>query len=208
MHLKLFLSVLAPLLAIRSAQADLTITLLPSVRSGVGSNEVAFVGVMTNRNLTGNLFLNDIQLSFNGTATNYFAAETNVFFVNVPGVLLPGEIYSDIIFAVSLNAATPPGNYSGTVTIRGGTNIFATTNLTIQTFQVVLSPAALAITVSGTNKVLSWASPPGNFILQQNSDLPTTNWITVTNAPTVESGQNKLILSPSTGRRFYRLEYP
>src|ERR1700704_5843166 len=108
MHLKSFLSVLALLLAVLSAQADLTLTLLPSVQSSVGSNEVAFTGVMTNNNVTGNLFLNNIQLSFNGTATNYLAAKTNAFFLNVPGILLPGEIYSDVVFAVSLNPATPP----------------------------------------------------------------------------------------------------
>jgi hypothetical protein len=208
MHLKLFLSVLTLLLAGLSAQAGLTLTLLPSVQSGVGSNEVAFAGVMTNSNLTGNLFLNNIQLSFNGAATNQLAAKTNVFFVNVPGILLPGEIYSDVVFAVSLNPAAPPGIYSGTVAIQGGTNILAATDLASQTFQVSLSPAALAITMSNTNIVLSWASPPGNFILQQNSDLRTNNWMTVTNAPTIENGQNRLILPPSTGRQFYRLDYP
>jgi len=45
-------------------------------------------------------------------------------------------------------------------------------------------------------------------VLQQNSDLTTTNWLTVTNTPTVTNGQNQAILAPPGGSEFYRLEYP
>src|SRR2546421_1963342 len=138
------------LLCLGSARADLALTLAPSAKSGLGTNYVAFIGVLTNRNTTGNLFLNNIALSFDGGGANYLTADTNAFFGNVPGLLLPGESYNDIVFAVSLKPATPPTNYSGTVTIRGGTDIFATTDLASQTFQIFFLPS-LTIARSGTN---------------------------------------------------------
>ena len=55
--------------------------------------------------LTTNLFLNSLQISFTNAATNYLTANTNTFFSNVPGVLLPGETYSDVIFSVGINPA-------------------------------------------------------------------------------------------------------
>ena len=202
--LRSLLSLSLLLLAAFSASADLALTLLPSSQSAFGTNEVDFAGILTNGNITGNLFLNNIVLSFNGAPAGYFAADTNVFFDNVPGILLPGETYNDVVFAVALTAATQPGNYSGTVTISGGTNIFATTSLATQTFQISLLPA-LAITRSGVNIVLSWPTSQWNFVPQQNADLRTTNWITLTNAPTIQNGQNRLALPHSGANQFYRL---
>src|SRR5882672_12338136 len=126
MRLKLliFLSGLA-LLAV-SAQADLSFILSPSVKSGTGSNEVVFIGTLTNTSLATNLFLNNVQFTFTNAATNFLTANTNTFFANTPGILLSNEAYSDVVFAIVVSAATPRGNYSGTATVLGGTNIFAT----------------------------------------------------------------------------------
>lgn len=198
----------ALLLFVSLAHADMAFTLTPATHSGVGKNDVVFTGTLSNTSLTDNLFLNNIQFSFTNAATNYLTADTNAFFANVPGILLPGENYSDVVFAVTINPAIPPGSYFGTVTIQGGMDIFGATNLASQTFQVSLPPAALGITFFNTNLVLSWTSPPANFELQQNADLTTTNWITITNTPTVTNEQNQVILSPSIGSQFYRLEYP
>jgi hypothetical protein len=202
------LSGLALLLFTMSTRADLALLLTPSVQSGLGSNEVFFTGTLTNTSLTSNLFLNNIQFSFTGAAASYLSADTNAFFANVPGILLPGETYSGPAFGITISPSTPPGQYSGTVTIQGGTNIFAATNLSSQAFQASLPAAALGITVSGTNLALSWLSPPGGFMLQKNSDLTTTNWMTITNTPTLTNGLNQVNLSPAPGKLFYRLDYP
>src|SRR5476649_180646 len=113
---------LALLLSATLAKADPSFSLTPAALSGVGTNEVFFTGTLASTGLTTN-FLNSISISFTNTATNYFTADTNVFFANVPGLLLPGETYADVIFGIAVNPATPPGNYSGAVTIQGGTNI-------------------------------------------------------------------------------------
>ena len=44
---------------------------------------------------------------------------------NVPGILLPGETYSGVLFSVTLSAAALPGDYAGAITVKGGADIFA-----------------------------------------------------------------------------------
>jgi hypothetical protein len=204
----MLLSGLALLLSSAPARADLAFALTPAMQSDVGSNEVFFTGTLINTSLTDNLFLNNIQFDFIDEAAGYLAADTNVFFANVPGILLPFETYNDVVFGITIDPATPPGQYFGFVTILGGTNIFAATDLASPIFEVSLPPAALGIASSGTNVVLSWASPPEGFALQKNSNLTTTIWLAVTNIPTVTNGQNQVTVSPSTGNQFYRLKYP
>jgi hypothetical protein len=132
------------LAATASAQVGVTFVLTPAVQAGVASNEVVFTGILSNTSATANLFLNDIQISFTGAATNYLGADTNSFYANVPGILLPGETYSDVVFGVAINAGTPPGTYSGAVTVLGGTNIFDPTSLSTQAFQVVVAGTPFA----------------------------------------------------------------
>ncbi len=204
----MLLSALALLLCAAPARADMAFVLTSASQSGVGTNEVFFTGTLTNTGLTTN-FLNNIPFSFTNTATNYLTADTNIFFANVPGILLPGETYTDVVFGVAVNPATPPGNYSGTVTIQGGTNIFAAANLSSNVaFQISLAPAALGVSASGGNLLVSWPSPPGDFVLQQNPDLTSTNWMAVTNTPTITNFQNQVILAPTAGNQFFRLKYP
>jgi hypothetical protein len=202
----LFLFALA--LSVASTRAILTFILTPPTQSGVGTNEVFFIGTLTNTSATDNLFLNNIQFAFTNAATNYLTADTNVFFANVPGILLPGETYSDVIFGIAVNSATPPGNYFGTATVQGGTNIFDATNLSGQTFQISLPPATLQISNSGTNLILSWPTLPGGFVLQQNSNLAATNWTATTNAPAIANFQDQIIFPSTNGNQFFRLKYP
>src|SRR5437762_10965681 len=99
--------------------AALVLTLTPDVQYGARSNQVIFTGMLSNTNITGDVFLNDIQI----IVPSGLAGQLNTFFANVPGILSSGQTYSDIVFAVAINSNTPPGNYSGAVTITGGTNI-------------------------------------------------------------------------------------
>ena len=137
--------VMGLLLSVSSAHAGLTFLLTPAVQDGTRSNTVVFTGTLNNTSLTDNLYLNDIQFSFAGAATNYLVGDPNAFFANVPGILLPGETYSDVVCAVTIDAATPPGDYAGSVTILGGTNIFDATTLATQTFQVSVFDTPFAV---------------------------------------------------------------
>src|SRR5208282_4780190 len=178
MRLKSFilLSALA-LLPAALLRADLTLSMTPPAQSELMNNEIFLTGTLTNTSLTTNLFLNSVQITLDGTATNFLAADTNAFFANVPGILLPGENYNDAVFAVAVSASAQPANFSGTVTIQGGTDVFSTNNLAAQTFQVSVPPAAMDMTRSGNNLIISWPSPPAGFVLQQISSLNGTNWV-------------------------------
>src|SRR5262249_13885485 len=133
MHPRKSFAIFTGLLLASASRADLSFSLTPATLPGIGTNEVIFTGAFINSTAATN-FLNDIQFNFTGAATNYFSADTNVFFANVPGLLLPDEIYNDVIFGVFVNSNTPPGNYSGTVTVLGGADVFATTNSMSQSF--------------------------------------------------------------------------
>jgi hypothetical protein len=141
----LILTLAVLLAAAASTRAGVSFVLTPAVQSGVASNEVAFSGILSNTSATDNLFLNDIQFSFTGAATNVLLGVTNSFFANVPGILLPGETYSDVVVAVAINGSTPPGDYFGAVTVLGGTNIFGATSLSTQTFAVAVGQTPFGV---------------------------------------------------------------
>ena len=73
---------------------------------------------------------------------------------------------------------------------------------------VVQMPGAplLVITPSGTNAVISWPSPSTGYILQQNSSLATTNWLTVGTLPS-DNGATKSVTVPARpGNTYFRLK--
>ncbi len=207
MRTRSFWIVVICLSAAVKAWAASTLTLIPSVKSGVGTNEVLFSGVITNTNGVGNLFLNNVEIQLNGAATNYLAADTNAFFANVSGLLLPGESYSDVIFGVTISPATPAEIYAGTITIVGGASILAAGNLASQSFEVSLLPTGLSIAKSGTNVVLWWSSSLTNLV-QQNSNVVGGVWESLTNAPTSQDGQYQLVLPATAASTFYRIAVP
>ena len=72
----------------------------------------------------------------------------------------------------------------------------------------VQTPGAPFLTVSltATNTVLVyWPYPSTGFNLQQNTLLGTTNWTSVTNAPTQVGPRWEVIVPSPSGNRFYRL---
>ncbi|HEV2434660.1 MAG TPA: hypothetical protein VG077_01555 [Verrucomicrobiae bacterium] len=76
-------------------------------------------------------------------------------------------------------------------------------------YQVTPSPR-LNLVFSNNNLSFSWLIPSTNFVLQQNLDLTTTNWLTLTNVPTLNFANlnNELTLSSSNSSGFYRLATP
>jgi hypothetical protein len=67
----------------------------------------------------------------------------------------------------------------------------------------------LTIQLTNVNSVtLSWLAPSNAFRLQQNPNLTTTNWTSVTHSVSVTNSQNQVIMSPAAGNEFYRLVNP
>jgi hypothetical protein len=77
---------------------------------------------------------------------------------------------------------------------------------TITDFSFVsLSPLAVQVQ-NGTNVVVSWPGTVVGYGVQQNSDLSTTNWLSVTNPDNVINGQHQVVLPLGTANQFYRLK--
>ena len=117
------------------ARAALSVVLTPASQGASQGTEVFFTGILSNTDPTNDVYLNDIQF----VASSNLATIANAFFANVPGILSAGQTYSDIVFAVILIPTTPIGNYFGTVTLVGGSNIFASSGLATQSFEVSVS---------------------------------------------------------------------
>jgi hypothetical protein len=68
----------------------------------------------------------------------------------------------------------------------------------------------MKITPSASDLSVSWIVPSTNFVLQQNSDLATTNWAEVTNPPTLNltNLQDEVTLTPPASNVFFRLKTP
>jgi hypothetical protein len=77
----------------------------------------------------------------------------------------------------------------------------------IYTSQSPVAPHLNAAVPSRGNLVLSWTIPSMSFVLQQNSDLSSTNWTNVAVPPTVDytSLQYRVTVSGSSKAVFYRL---
>ena len=75
----------------------------------------------------------------------------------------------------------------------------------------VQTPDAPLLTIQLTSAnaaTVSWPSPSTGFILQQNADLNTANWVAAPQTVT-DNGTNRfIIVNPPTGNRFYRLFKP
>jgi hypothetical protein len=61
--------------------------------------------------------------------------------------------------------------------------------------------------VSPSSVLVSWPAPANGFVLQQNTNVTTTNWVAVTNPPVVANGEKQVTVSPLVGNRYYRLKY-
>ena len=206
MRLKSFLFFgLTLVLSGTAARADLSFVLTPAVQVCARSNEVFFTGILSNTDPTNDLYLNGIQFIANGN----FTPDTNAFFANVPGILSAGQTYSDVVFGVTINPTTPAGDYFGAVTILGGSNIFAASNLATLPFQVSTIDVSI---LANTANAYKFGAPPGSFAvtcvggsdlsLEVNYAISGTasngvNYSTVTNFVTVtDSAPSSIIIIP------------
>jgi len=65
----------------------------------------------------------------------------------------------------------------------------------------------LVVTHSGNSVIISWPDA-GNYVLQQNGNLATTNWTASGYAITTASGTNSITITPPLGTLFFRLANP
>ena len=73
---------------------------------------------------------------------------------------------------------------------------------------VVQTPGAptLTVTQSGNNVMVSWPSPSTGFVLQQNGNLATANWITSGFTVSSNSTTMSITIPSPAGNLFFRLK--
>ena len=125
------------------AQADLTMVLSSSVENSATGTSLVFSALLTNTSSTDPIYLNDIQATFSGPSPSGAALHSNSYFSNVPGILMPGETYNGEVFRVAMASAAANGDYSGTVTLIGGSDVFGTTTLASANFTVLTPQVTL-----------------------------------------------------------------
>ena len=71
-----------------------------------------------------------------------------------------------------------------------------------------LGTPPLSLSLSGGDVVLLWPVSSAGFILQQNSQLATTNWTDVSLAALTNGANVQVVVPISSGNRFFRLRGP
>ena len=124
----------------------------------------------------------------------------------------PGYIYTSTNSGITwISNSVPRQNWAGIASSADGGILVASVYGPggIYILQTLPQPE-LTIMPVGNNLALSWTIPSTEFSLQQNLDLTTTNWMTLTNPVTLDFNnlQKRVALPPSASTGFYRLVTP
>ena len=95
----------------------------------------------------------------------------------------------------------------GSVTLDLISASFADNTLTV----LLNSPHAPSLNLQSTTAnalTLRWSGAWPGFNLQENSDLRTNSWVSVTDSVSVLAGQNQVRIAPATRNNFCRLVHP
>src|SRR5262249_17990689 len=135
----LLLACLVLMTGVPCVRAALTLSLSPVSQVAAPGADLLFNGQLANTSTTDKVFLNDLQATLTGSSVGNLTFETNSFFANVPGILLPGETYNGPLFRVKLSTSATDAAYYSTVTLIGGSTITDATSLAAASFSLMLA---------------------------------------------------------------------
>lgn len=103
------------------------------------------------------------------------------------------------VFSTNQNFSFPDtaGGPSGSAIL--APNFQFTDGITFPTLNMVCTNNAV---------VISWPASYAGLVLQENNDLTTTNWMTMTNPVAIVERQRQVLLPAPVGNDFYRLKSP
>lgn len=173
-----------------NASAALTVSLDAPVVNAAAGSVLVFSGTLTNTDPTAKVFLNDVQVA----APAGLTSQPNVFFANIPGILLPGETYTGPIFSVALGAAAAPADYAGTLTMSGGGDVFAAGTLATPAFTVLSPAVAISATVPNAAE---FGPVPGAFTISRTGGTGIPLGVNFTVGGTAVNGSACATILPS-----------
>ncbi len=147
--------------------------------------------------------------AYTNTSPLVLSANTTYWIVASSPDSLNGNAYEWIL---TFSPATDPGAFwtMGVSKYNQGSGWYSIGDSDFLQFSVtVTNPQPPAVSISRPI-VLTFPTDGFSFVLQQNSNLTTTNWINVTNATLsgIISNQNVFIVPPNGQQMFYRLGVP
>jgi uncharacterized repeat protein (TIGR01451 family) len=119
-----------------------------------------------------------------------------------------GTLASGVPATVNIvGSPTVPGTYLAIATVTGVETDVVPGNNTAQVKASVL-PLMLTIASANHQSIVRWPAPAVGYTLQVASSPRSTNWVNVTNAPTLINGRNSVSLDMTNTLRFFRLRAP
>jgi len=156
-----------------------------------------------------------VVIGFEGCGTNTFVSSYAVAAETVNGATVFGDKFllkgGAGTYEVLAGNDNRWGDYSATSADPTGTNTFwtiqeipsAVNQWSVQITQVFVGPV-LNLAVASSNAVVSWTTNFAGLTLQSNTNLATTNWMSVPTTPAVLSNQF-VVTNGVSGNIFYRL---
>ena len=145
-------------------------------------------------------------------ASDWFSVASSAEGTRLVAVNSDGAIYTSINSgsAWQLELNIPGLEWDGVASSADGTKLVAGSIGALSTVGSLYTwhYPILHSQLSDTNFAISWTTNQTGFGLQQNSDLNTPNWVTVTNSVTLGNGQYQLNLPRSGSKGFFRLSAP
>jgi hypothetical protein len=149
-------------------------------------------------------FGNWLSLASSADGITLIAAQGGCFTPGGPGC--GGPVYTSPDAGATWISNNVPDAFAVAASADGNQLVAAVNGGGIWIWQSNSAPT-LHIASSGSGLVLSWIVPSSDFVLQENSDLKTTNWTNVMSMPKLNLTdlQNEVPLSATNGNHFYRL---
>jgi len=69
-----------------------------------------------------------------------------------------------------------------------------------------VAPSAPAVLSMASKPVITWDPSLGNYQLQSADSVSSPTWLAVTNTPALVNGKSTVVVEPSAGQKFYRLQ--
>jgi type VI protein secretion system component Hcp len=181
------------------------IALAPIVGSGSGRIYRLQNGGFGSQNLIGSANLTPLAT---GNAYTY-KFSFGISQIGLPALI--GQSFRFLGTYVTTTGARSTEVIGGNINGVAGWNPFSTLDVATYT---ITAPAATAVAITMTydpqvaTVTFSWPVTSTPYVLQQNADISTTDWTTVTNGPTVIGNQNQVVVPASVSSpNFYRLKY-
>lgn len=142
---------------------------------------------------------------------NWIAIDSSADGSRLVAAVRNGGIYTSVDSGATwVSNTVPPADWNAVTISADGYKLAAVAfGGGIWTAQTQVSPS-MSIKTATSNVVISWLKPSTDFVLQQNTNLTTTNWTTVTNAPVFNftNLNDQVTLPKSATNNFYRLKTP